>query len=99
MEWISVKQQMPKNCKNVIACFKNRLGKKRIVIAWYAEKYTVEVNQDFDEYFEYDEDGDNFYLPEGWYEYSFGHDFSPFIGDRVDYWMPLPKPPNETNKQ
>ena len=48
--------------------------------------------------FDYDEDIDDYLIPEGWYECS---SFSDTFGDidmRVTHWMPLPKTPGEEDK-
>jgi hypothetical protein len=97
--WISVANAMPKPGVNVLACYRNRLGKlRRIRAHWIAAK-TVEANtEDWDQCSEYDEATDTYYVAEGWFECidNWG-DYSAVAvseGD-VKHWMPLPEAPQE----
>jgi hypothetical protein len=93
MEWISVSEQMP-DCGNVLLTYKNSLGKCRIVVGRYIKKHTEET--DDEDFFE--EWGEVYYTPEGWYENqdNWGDYAMIFIHEgEVTHWMPLPPPPTE----
>jgi hypothetical protein len=50
--------------------------------------------------FEYDEELDDYIIPEGWWEYKHyngdeSHNYA--IDDVVTHWMPLPEPPQENS--
>ncbi len=97
-EWISVNDRLPSGI--VLACYETEHSKKpKIVRAIYCKKHTVEAGSD-DEFFEYDEESDSYYLPEGWYErIDFWDDYSSvFINSDITHWMPLPTPPKEQEK-
>lgn len=63
MKWMPI-EEAPKGAM-VLVYYKNALGKSRIVKAFYAQKHTLECDEDFADY---DEDADQYYAPEGWYE-------------------------------
>ena len=96
-KWINVKDKMPIPGKKVIAYYKNELGKDRIIMAEYAPKFTLEadayVEEDFTEY----NDGDDvFYLPEGWYESNEFDEINYYVEGNITHWMPLPTVPGTT---
>ena len=94
-EWISVKERLPNGV--VLACYDFSHSKiKRIIRAQYFKKHTVEANS-YDDFGEYDEETDTYYVPEGWYErIDFWDEYSSvFIEKEITHWMPLPTPPKE----
>lgn len=67
MVWIPCSERLPDTSRKVIAYYKNEYGKDRQVMAFYAGKFAVESGSD-DEYMEYCEGDDAYYLPAGWHE-------------------------------
>lgn len=48
--------------------------------------------------FDYDEENDQYLIPEGWWEYRhYNPDdvYNNAVDDVVTHWMPLPNPPKE----
>lgn len=96
--WTKVSDGLPKSGVTVLACYRNSLGNlRRIRAHWIAAK-TEESNGDYDEFFEYDEETDTYYAPEGWYECidNWGDYSSVRVCEgEVTHWMPLPPAPDE----
>ena len=93
MEWISVLLELPK--KKCLAFYLNKLGNGRTVVAFYAKQFERESGSD-DEWFEYSELNDCYYLKQGWYECIDNWDdyTSVTINEGVvTHWMPLPDEP------
>lgn len=88
----------PKDGSWMLLAYRNSLGKWRRVIAFYAPKLAIEQSDYSSDWYEYDEAGDRYFLPEGWYEcienwddYSSVH----MSGVEPTHWMPLPPAPKE----
>ena len=94
MEWISVDERLPNPGAKVIAYFKNEYRLHRRIMAMYAPTKTIEPDLD-DEFCDYDEETDTYYLPCGWYERNEFDDNHYSVGGTVTHWMPLPKPPKK----
>ncbi len=103
-DWISVDDAMPESGKNVLAYYVNRLGKYRIVKAYYAGKYSIEsafsewTSDEIND--EYSEEKEQYYLKVGWYEcLDNWEDYSSIVisNGEVTHWMPLPNPPLQKN--
>ena len=90
-EWISVEDRLPESERYVIAYGKNSYGNGRTIRAFYAEKFTVEQSDD-DEWTDYDEKSDEFYLPKGWYECNEFDEVHYHVDFPITHWMPLPEP-------
>ena len=96
--WRKVTDKLPKSGVIVLACYKNRLGKLRCIRAHWVAAKTVETSVDYGECFEYDEETDEYYLPEGWYECMDNWDEYSSVAvceGEITHWMPLPPAPDE----
>ncbi len=92
--FISIHEQLPKSGVSVLACQRYQNGRETIIrAAWIAAK-TEEASYSDDDIGEYDEDTDNYYLPEGWYEkIDNWEEYTSVMvsGGEVVSWTPLPK--------
>jgi hypothetical protein len=59
---------LPTTGGKVLACYRNREGKPRVVVARWVAARSQEVSELDDLDPDYDEDNDTYYWPEGWYE-------------------------------
>lgn len=86
----------PKAGKRILLFYKNSCGKGRIIIGYYVEKYSEEIDFDYDEEFhDYCEDSDSYFYNEGWVEWSWNNpDYATFpVEAEPTHWMPLPDSP------
>jgi hypothetical protein len=94
--WIPVSEWKIKSGEHVFVSYLNSHKKRRMVKAFYATKYSIESNIDED-FLEYYEENDTYYVPEGWYECIDNWDEFTSIKineGTVDYVMPLPPQPD-----
>jgi len=93
--WTDVKDDMP-GTDTVLAYYVNEAGNYRIVKAFHAGKFEVEISPE-DENPDYDEEEDCYYYPEGWYEVIDNWDDygSVLVQYEVTFWRALPEPPFE----
>lgn len=94
--WVSVEDRLPESGKHVLLCCEVRPSGKRYVCDGYyakAKSTTSGYSNDWD--CEYDEETDEYYLPEGYYEIikNWGDYSSIAIEDFVTHWKSLPEPP------
>lgn len=96
MEWISVKDRLPKSGRTVIATYTNSFGMKRTIIGHHLERFKEESNGEYEANDEYSDELDNYFYKEGWYEQLDNWDeygsVAVYMGN-VTHWMPLPSPP------
>jgi len=94
--WINVDEQLPETGRKVLAHYKNAVGKSRVVIAQWIERYSVESSYDDECNDEYHEENDAYYLKKGWYECIDNWDDFSLIAineGEVCEWQPLPSAP------
>lgn len=84
----------PKNNKRCLLYTWNNLRKPRTITATYIAKFTEQTDE---EYGEYSDKLDDYFLPEGWYETIDNWDDCCFVEvrDIITHWIPLPSPPVE----
>ena len=108
-QWIPCSERLPDNRVSVIICFREwqQYAKRyvySIVIGWYARKHSVRENvfSEWEADCDYDEDEDEFYIHEGWYEFTTQGNadlMNLYINAEVVAWMPLPEPYKERREE
>ena len=108
-KWISVKERLPENEKSVLVSgWREGITGKLwpvVMTAFHMDgKMLAEDSSyawsDGNVEMEYDEDADDFIVPEGWFEdVQCADEFSMVDGIRVTHWMPLPEPPKEEDNE
>lgn len=102
-KWISVEERLPKNEKPVLVATKwSLMGMRGMAVScgFYTDGKTSTGNSDYnwndgDCDLIYDEEEDEYIVPEGWWEsVRYTEQFSA-IDEPVTHWMPLPEPPKE----
>ena len=104
-EWISVEDRLPEP-EGEVFIFAIRNGfdgqKYHIVTTAMYEDGTVSTDDSiwnwYDLDFNYDEENDQYLIPEGWWEYRHYNPDDVYncgVDDIVTHWMPLPELPKE----
>jgi len=97
MNWIEITKKRPENGKNVLVFYKTGTGRNIILMAAYYGKHELESHDDsFGDDVDYNEENDEYYAPEGWYEYAENHEEYGLIymtGMEITHWMDKPLPP------
>jgi hypothetical protein len=94
MNWISVKDEIPRHGQLVLATYKDCGSRQQIIVGFHYEKFKEESMADC--YDELNEDDDTYYYCDGWYEQqiNWGEYASIYVNEgNVTHWMPLPEPP------
>ena len=86
--WTTLPGQMPEPNTPVLL----DIGKKFTIRALWAEKHTVRVGTDVDDWGEYDEETDEYYCPEGWYEWNEHEEVHWAVSETPRAWRELPPP-------
>ena len=99
---VAVSERLPGPNVKVLAYYFNALGNGRTICAvWVpAKSRSDEGDLDADDFLEYDEEGDKYYWPEGWYEAIENWDelgWAKVYEGEIVYWQPLPKWPADAN--
>jgi hypothetical protein len=91
-EWINTIHELPEAGVNVTAYGENSYMKERTMRAFYAPKFTIEDDNEY-EAAEYCEESDQYFLKEGWYETNEHEDVHWMIEFPITFWQPLPPAP------
>ena len=104
MRWIPVTERLPEDRVDVLICYRfwQNYAKRyvyAIVNGWHAHKYSVKENvfSEWEADCDYKEDEDEYYISEGWYEFTTQGNsdlMNWYIGGGAEVvaWMPLPEP-------
>ncbi len=94
--WISVLDELPPSEKSVLFYWENSYGLSRLSKGYYAKKHEVEYdNEEFEEFMDYSEEKDQYFVKEGWYENGWELEYTAKI-ENVTHWHLLPDLPKAT---
>ena len=106
-KWISVEERLPENEKTVLVATKHSFathnGVREIVTVSAAfhtdgKTFSGDSKYNFDDGdvdLIYDEDNDEYIVPEGWWESTYFTEQFAAVDEEVLCWMPIPEPPEE----
>lgn len=94
--WVDATHELPKSGKNVLAIQQTGYKDNRVtIVAHWVDKFTEEAGEE--EFADYCEEKDEYFLPPGWYEnqWNWGDYAAIKVHDDKDitHWMPLPDKP------
>ena len=89
--WIPVGKQLPESGKPVLL----DIGKKYPIRAMWVSKFTLVAAGEDTDWGEYSVDCDEYFCPEGWYEWNEHEETHWNVSVEPLQWMPLPQPPKE----
>lgn len=96
-EWISVEERLPERETEVLIATISRYSHKGITTAMYEDGTMPEEDSSWnweDVEMDYNEETDQYIIPEGWWEYRhYGESLNYAVDDKVTHWMPLPNTP------
>ena len=70
----------------------NEAGKRRTIVGFWVDKFSIEDDSDEYEHGDFNEEDEMYYWHEGWYESIESHEFSCCHAIKtITHWMPLPK--------
>lgn len=104
-EWISVKDRLPEVEKDVLVVTKTACsGLLRVNQAFYEDGKIGAESSDYSWSTDnidmrYDEDEDDYIVPQGWFMVNDYLEEYCEITDEVLYWQPLPEPPKEGDSE
>jgi hypothetical protein len=94
--WIPVIEKLPSNEERVLICSDRKRYNGEVMkirtIAMYEDGTMHTDNSGFsweDSDFDYDEETDDYIIPEGWYEQNMYSEEFGIVDDFVTHWMPL----------
>ena len=94
MNWIPTSQKKPEPYKSVLAVYKS-YGRHVVRVVWIPKFFKVE-ECDYEGDADYHEEKDEYYWPEGWYEWSQEAEINyRLVDDKITHWMHLPELPDE----
>lgn len=103
MKWNNIKNKLPENEKDVLACVKRKYYNSDKYIRFITKAFYTDGkhNTEDSKYvwdncnFEYDEEADVYIIPEGWWEaVDYSEEFG-IIDDFITHWAELPELPTE----
>lgn len=89
VEWVPVTERLPEPGIPVLL----DIGAKYPIRAVWVAKFTTVATDNYAEWGEYDKDTDEYYDPEGWYEWNQTDETHWAVLSVPIHWMPLPAPP------
>ena len=99
MTWRNPEIELPEHGRLVLVAVRTKFDRRWRCVAEYIGKHQVLaedfLDQDCSEDFVDVGDGGLEYAPAGWYEFSLNCEPCVYIGQVVEWWMPLPDPPPE----
>ena len=89
--WTPIESGLPESGHTVLLTIENERGKRQVIRAQYAAKYTLEQSPECDGG-DYDEKTDTYWCEEGWYEWNDSEEIHWRVSDTAIAWALLPQP-------